>query len=77
MRQLIEDVKQKPVDEVQDSAIQIGITERAYYVTGAHMAQTIEERLGKGAIVESVNTGPRHFVEIYNSIVDSKAIIDI
>jgi len=75
MKQLIEDVKRKPVDEVQDSAIQIGITERAYYVTGAHMAETIECNLGKDAIIESVSKGPRHFVEIYNSIVETDKTI--
>jgi hypothetical protein len=77
VKQLIEDVKRKPVGEVQEGTIQIGITERAYYVTGAHMAKTIEGSLGKGAIVESVRKGPRHFIELYNSIVDSGHLIRI
>jgi hypothetical protein len=77
VKHLIEDVKNKPANEVQDSVIQIGITERAFYVAGAHMARTIEENLGKEAIVKSVKEGSRHFIEIYNSIAKPDHTIEI
>ncbi len=41
------------------------------------MAQTIEEKLGKGAIAESVGKGPKQFVETYNSVSELETAIEI
>jgi hypothetical protein len=62
---------------MRDKIIQIGISERVFYVIGALMAQTIEERMGKSAIVESVSKGPMEFLETYNSIASSDKKINL
>lgn len=45
-----------------------GVIGRAFYVVGALMAQTIENALGRQALVDTVDTGPLTFVELYNSV---------
>ena len=49
---------------------EIGIQKRAYYVVGASMARTIDETLGREALVATVEEGPRDFVHTYNGLVD-------
>jgi len=77
LKQLIDDVKNKSPEEVQDNVIQIGITERAFYVIGARMTQIIEEKLGKSALIESVKKGPKQFIDTYNSIAGTDDVIII
>ena len=48
---------------------EIGIQKRAYYVVGASMARTIDETLGREALVATVEEGPRDFVHTYNGLV--------
>ena len=57
-----------PPDRLQRTAWRIGVQERAYYVVGAFMAQTIDERLGRRALVETITEGPRFFIRRYNSV---------
>lgn len=47
-----------------------GVTNRAYYITGAHMAGKIESTLGRDALVGTIEQGPRAFVSLYNTIAD-------
>ncbi len=47
-----------------------GIRDRGYYVVGAYMAKTIDERLGREALIATVAQGPRAFVRVYNQAVD-------
>ena len=42
---------------------------RAYYVVGAYMCQVIEERMGRAALIETLEQGPAFFVRLYNSTV--------
>lgn len=56
--------------ELKDSLWRVGSTDRADYVVGCFMAKTIEEKLGREALVSTVNEKPIHFVQIYNSLVD-------
>lgn len=58
--------------ELQDTLWQIGSTERAYYVVGCYMAKTIDEKLGRDALVETISKGPQSFLRTYNSLVDEK-----
>ena len=48
----------------------IGVEQRAYYVGGAYMARTIDEKLGRDALVATIAEGPRSFVRVYNTLVD-------
>ena len=65
-------------DELQGKMIQIGVMERAFYIVGSSMAQTIDERLGRKALKETLIHGPQHFLRKYNSLVDNDCqIIDL
>lgn len=50
--------------------IQRRYSNSAVYMVGGNMARMIEEHLGKEALVDSVQTGPRAFVQAYNSITE-------
>jgi len=39
---------------------------RLWYVTGAHMAQLIEEKLGHDTLVETIRMGPDYFFKMYH-----------
>ncbi len=49
---------------------QVGIQQRALYVAGAFLAKTIDDRLGRRALAATMETGPRNFISVYNSLVD-------
>ena len=47
----------------------VGVEERAYYVTGGHMARTIDQSLGRVALVSTIEYGPLSFIDTYNKLV--------
>ena len=57
-------------DSLQAIAWDVGVMERAYYVTGADMSRTIEKQLGREALVATIETGPLDFIDTYNGLVD-------
>lgn len=46
-----------------------GVTMRGYYVVGAHMARTVDARLGREALIDVIKQGPVSFVSTYNTLV--------
>ncbi len=56
-------------DELQRLSWRKGVTDRGYYVVGAHMAQTIDSQLGRAALIETLEAGPLSFVTRYNGLV--------
>jgi predicted transcriptional regulator YdeE len=58
--------------ELKDTLWQVGSTDRAYYVVGCSMSKTIDEKLGRDALVETISKGPHSFLRTYNSLVDGK-----
>jgi hypothetical protein len=56
--------------ELRDSLWQIGSIDRAFYVVGCFMAKTIDEKLGRDALVETITQKSISFVRLYNSLVD-------
>jgi hypothetical protein len=40
--------------------------ERLWYVSGLHMAKTIDETLGRGALTETIVDGPESFFRVYD-----------
>jgi hypothetical protein len=58
--------------ELKDTLWQIGSIDRAYYVVGCFMARTIDEKLGRNALVETISSGPKSFLRTYNSLVEGK-----
>ena len=66
-----------PTDELQKLSWDKGVTGRAYYVTGAHMCKTIDERKGRDVLIEVYSKGPIAIIELYNSIADESLKIGL
>lgn len=77
VKKLIRSVSTKPPTKVKEQVIQVGISERAFYVTGAHMARMIEGKTGRTMLIESVTKGPKHFLAIYNTHANSNEQIPL
>jgi hypothetical protein len=58
--------------DFQTSSREIGLRGKAYYVFGAHMAKRIEEKLGRPALIQTINKGPYSFVTTYNNLVEQE-----
>jgi len=70
VRDLLQQAATVPPAELRDAVIERGITNRAFYIVGAHMARTIEDALGRDELVAAVRDGPAAFAELYNSVVE-------
>jgi len=57
------------LEEMEKISWDDGVMARAYYVAGGHMARTIDQGLGRGALVETIAQGPLSFIDTYNSLV--------
>ncbi|MHC4206437.1 MAG: DUF5700 domain-containing putative Zn-dependent protease, partial [Planctomycetota bacterium] len=55
-------------EELRRESWKTGVEERAYYVVGGYMAKTIDEKSGRDKLVETIITGPRYFIDTYNSL---------
>jgi len=59
-----------PSDRALRDVFNLGVRQRAFYVVGFDMARTIERRMGRERLAETVAKGPIDFYELYNSISD-------
>jgi hypothetical protein len=57
------------LEEMEKISWDDGVMARAYYVAGGHMARTIDQELGREALIETIVQGPLFFVNTYNSLV--------
>jgi tetratricopeptide (TPR) repeat protein len=55
-------------DQIRKLSWDVGVADRAYYVTGGHMARTIDQKLGRAALVSTIVKGPLNFVDTYNKL---------
>jgi tetratricopeptide (TPR) repeat protein len=55
-------------EEIRKLSWDVGVDDRAYYVTGGHMARTIDQKLGRAALVSTIVKGPLSFVDTYNKL---------
>jgi len=55
--------------KLRELSWEVGVGERAYYVTGGHMARTIDQNLGRAALVSTIEFGPLSFIDTYNELV--------
>ena len=76
VNELIKMVDSESPDDFRKKMFKIGVEERALYICGAHIARTIDQRLGREALVKTVSAGPRTFIATYNEMVseDQKVI---
>jgi tetratricopeptide (TPR) repeat protein len=70
LNRLFESAESLSAERLKKKAWRLGVEQRAYYIVGAHMARTIDEKKGRQALVGTVVTGPRSFVSTYNSVAD-------
>lgn len=54
-------------EELRNQSWKIGILKRGYYVVGAYMAQTIDTKLGRKALTQTISEGASEFFKLYNS----------
>jgi len=59
-----------PADEFRKLSWEEGVMKRGYYIAGAHMSRTIDQKKGRKALIDVIVKGPRAFVSLYNSIAD-------
>jgi tetratricopeptide (TPR) repeat protein len=67
---LFKEAESMPMDQLQQESWELGVENRAYYVVGAHMAQTIDDKRGRDALNETILKGPITFIRTYNATVD-------
>jgi hypothetical protein len=48
----------------------VGFGQKALYNAGGYMARSIDQKLGRSALVETIQRGPEWFVRTYNSIAE-------
>lgn len=54
-------------DELKNQSWKIGVLKRGYYVVGAYMAQVIDTKLGRDALIQTISAGPSEFFKLYNT----------
>ncbi|MHC4628761.1 MAG: DUF5700 domain-containing putative Zn-dependent protease, partial [Planctomycetota bacterium] len=59
-------------EELRRQSWETGVENRAYYVVGGYMARTIDEKSGRDTLVETIRTGPRCFIDTYNSLAEEE-----
>jgi tetratricopeptide (TPR) repeat protein len=69
VNRLLQDAGTLDEDESMKQAFS-GLNQTALYVVGAHMAWTIDEKLGREALAQTVSIGPRSFIHTYNSVAE-------
>jgi TRAP-type uncharacterized transport system substrate-binding protein len=62
-------------EELQKLSWDQGVMGRAYYVTGAHLCQVIDERKGRSALIDVYSKGPISIINLYNSIADEDLLL--
>ena len=54
-----------------------GVIDRAYYVTGAYICQTIDHHAGRKALIDVYSKGPLSIIGMYNTLVGSDMAVFI
>lgn len=57
------------IDSLRKRSWEIGVNQRGYYVVGAYMAKTIDQQIGRRALLKTIVMGPLNFVDMYNDLV--------
>ncbi|UCC16969.1 MAG: hypothetical protein JSU58_11535 [Dehalococcoidales bacterium] len=69
VNELISEIETLSEEELMQQ-VYFGSNRRALYVAGAYMARTIDERLGRESLIETVRQGSSSFISTYNAIAD-------
>jgi hypothetical protein len=63
---LIQAVNYKSIDSLNSESWDVGVMQRAYYIAGAYMSKTIEEKYGRNHLSHLVNRNENFFIKEYN-----------
>jgi hypothetical protein len=69
LNELLAQTTAMEADQLRRLAWRVGLTDRAYYVVGAHIARIIEAERGSDALIGTLHEGPLAYVTLYNSLV--------
>lgn len=72
LNSLFSNAESLPPEELRREAWETGVENRGYYVVGGYMARTIDEKSGRNTLVETIRTGPRSFIDTYNSLAEEE-----
>lgn len=70
LNMLFRDASELDGETLRKRSWELGVQQRAYYVVGAFMAKTIDEKSGRQALIETLKTGPYSFLAAYNALVE-------
>lgn len=74
---LIERSKYESIDSLNKVAWDIGVSQRAYYLTGAYMSKIIEERLGREHLANLILKDSKVFFMEYNDLATKEYKINL
>jgi tetratricopeptide (TPR) repeat protein len=66
VNRLFRKAESRSAEKLRKEGWRIGVEQRAFYVLGAHMARTVDEKLGREALAGTVASGPLSYVDAYN-----------
>jgi hypothetical protein len=72
VNQIIENSKTFPIDSLNKEDWEIGVSERAYYVSGAYMSKIIEKKYGRKHLADLIKKDDLIFVREYNELVSDE-----
>jgi hypothetical protein len=64
-------------EELQKLSWDKGVMGRAYYVSGAYMAQRIDEQAGRQALIDVYSKGPISIIKLYNSLAEDGLTVQL
>lgn len=59
-------------DQLRGESWKVGVEQRGYYVVGAFMAKTIDEKGGRDLLIETLTKGSGFFIQSYNRLTDNR-----
>lgn len=70
LNELFAEAESMPADEFMKKQVDVGFRQKAFHIVGAAMAHTIDEKLGRDVLIETITEGPQAFVRAYNSVAE-------
>jgi hypothetical protein len=70
LNRLLQEAPELDSEVLRKRSWELGVQQRAYYVIGALMARTIDEKSGRQTLIETFKAGPRSFLAAYNALVE-------
>jgi hypothetical protein len=69
VNELIRRANYKSIESLNNEALDIGVMQRAYYIAGAYISKTIEQKYGREHLAHLINKDEKVFIQQYNDSV--------